>query len=160
MAINKFITIQQSLADLKDETGIDSTLSTPKLNRLVTRCLSKLVGKSMLVPFICNLKFDGYNLELPENAVLIEGMIWGNYGNNCFNLFDNFCNSSFAFNNVYSILIAETSGVSDTNYNYGIYGYNISDNVMQFSNDYKNNDITVKCWGYKIECDHILYPEA
>lgn len=161
MALNNFVSLAQVIADWRDDNNDQSDRFRIMANRWVSRLLPKLLSRNMLEPKICVLQFSGYNLILPPDAMLIGGMLWGDYGTSSWEYFDSY-NKYFPVADVksYNIFIGQLNNSGGASGVYKSYDYTISDGVMQFNQNHDQEYVTVLYYGYKTDdCGNLMVPE-
>jgi hypothetical protein len=140
--LNEFKSYPQFLADLQDEIGPEVAQDTPVVKRLITRCINDCMGYALVKPCLELLTFEKNRLVLPTSAVIIDGLVFGDYIDNE-EIFD-----KFASNNSHSM-----HGLWFANYNDSVVGdlntlcdkdYTISQGVMQFMTDYDGQVVTCR----------------
>lgn len=97
------------------------------------------------------MTFTNNKIILPDNAVLIDGMIWGDQGTQCWTLFDKYRLNVQESVRAYNVFVAMMNQGEIVNF-YD-FNYNIVDNTMMFNQDYNGKQVTMKFWGYKTDCD-------
>ena len=153
--MNKLVSLNQVIADLRDEMGDSFTDNRPMVNRMLRRELKKVIGRAYLTPCISVHVIDGCNLVLPDCAMLFEGAIWGDHGCDCFALF-----KDFQFKNYKGSAGLNIGAYEDGRCGIAMYHAIASDGTIQFSRNLNGQPITVKTWGWKKdECGTIMVPE-
>lgn len=155
-ALPKLISSKQVIADLNDEIGNQLGNNLPQVNRWINKALRKVVGRSHLEPRIEVLTFDGCRLALPAEAVLIQGIIWGDHGCECNSLFD----SNFEFFRAKGGASYQIGDISGPVMKFSNYSQIVNSNgYLQFERDYDGQCVTIKMYCFPTDCGNILFPE-
>lgn len=162
MSINKLVSIKNAVIGAQALLGLDHDKDNPMFTTWAVQAEEEIGSKAAMERKRVVLTIEGCAVCLPDDAMILEGAILGDYGCDCADLFDGtFCGPSgtvFINNtnaNLSGFLIVDIAGTSG-DVPVGIVNYTIQDNKIVFSSNYDGQSVTVQYQGYKTDCDGFM----
>src|SRR3990167_7925459 len=161
MSINKLVNIRNAIIGANALLGLDHDKDTPTFTMWAIQAEEEIGSKGAMDRKRVVLTIEGCAVCLPDDAMILEGALLGDYGCDCADLFNStFCAGGTVFinnsnANLSGFLIVDVAGVSG-DVPVGMVDYTIQDNKIVFASNYDGQSVTIQYQGYKTDCDGFM----
>lgn len=165
MSVNKLISLNNVIVNLMDSLSLDHTKHTPMFTRWILDAEKQIGSYYQLVRKIEVLKIKGCIAELPDDAVILQLALLGDYGCDCGDLFTKFMGSAINAKVINgnidstSFLVVDLPSTATSNNGFigwGMVNYVVSNNNIVLDRNYDGNKITVQYLGNKLDCNGFI----
>ena len=159
MSINKLVSVRNAIIGAQALLGIDHDKDNPWFTLWAIQAEEEIGSKGAMERKRCVLTIEGCAACLPNDAMILEGALLGDYGCDCGDLFTStFCGGTVTVNNssgdLSGFLIVDINVSGDIPY--GQVDYTIQDNKLVFASNYDGQKVTVQYQGRKLDCDGFM----
>ena len=160
MSVNKLVSMKNAIIDAQDFLGIDHDKDVPFFTRLASLA-EKEIGsagqyeRTKTVVTIC-----GCVAPIPNDCVLVEVAVMGDFGTDCGNLLAQFCGNQSFTNTTLSgqaaFLVIDVGSAINETVSFGYRNYTIQNNKIIFDNDLDGQVLTIQYLKFKTDCDGFM----
>jgi hypothetical protein len=150
--MNKLINIKVPVLHALDDMGIDHGKNIPDFIRWAATAENEIGSARSLKKQIVVLTVDKYRAELPCGAKYVQRVLLGDYGCNCYDLFDYLCqfSRSISFKQTDTFLVVDNPG-GGRDVSICPVSWDVQDNHIILNGNYDKQKITIQYLGLQTD---------
>lgn len=152
--MNKLVNIKVPVLEALEDMGIDHGKNISDFIRWAARAENEISSARSLKKQIAVLTVDKYRAELPCGSKYVQRVLLGDYGCNCYDLFDYVCqiNRKVNFKQTDTFLVVDNPG-NDRDVQVCPLSWNVQDDHIILTGNYDKQKITIQYLGLQYDQD-------